>query len=132
MPNAVVSWRTEALRMLQDRDRYSRDAVICEFSEKLKTGDPFENTKGMHTAWVHDFFVTKFVGGPKLNILIAFIVWEFDAEKNHATVLAVTKKQPWNRKDIALLSHQSHRGYLAPKWPWQGCKECANQNLQNV
>lgn len=128
MPDVIVSWRTEALRMLQDRDRYSREAIIQEFSEKLKTENPFENTRDMRTANIEDFFITKFMGGVNLNILIAFIVWEFNAKEKHVTVLAVTKQQPWNREDIALLSHQQHRGRLAPKWPWQGCQECIDLN----
>lgn len=132
MPDTIVSWRTEALRMLYRRDRYSQEVILHEFSEKLKFGSPLENTPNMLTASIDDFHVTKLMGGPDLDILIAFIVWEFDTERNHATVLAVTKKQPWNKRDVSLLSHQSHRGYLAPRWPWQGCEECDAMKLQNT
>lgn len=117
---ADTTWWAAALAMLGKRDRFAQDAIIDEFSRKMKEGNPFDDdTQRIHVDGEEDFFITGIIKR------IFNVIWEFDEQRNLAKVLAVTKgERPKNRREIKLLGHKSHLTRLKPKYFWQSCEEC--------
>lgn len=120
---ADTTWRTVALAMLGRRDRFMQDAIVDEFSRKMKEGNPFDDdTQRIHVDGEEDFFITNIIKH------LFYVIWEFDEQKNLAEVLAVTiGERPKNRREIKLLGHESHLTRLKPKYLWQSCEECINE-----
>ena len=79
MANLKINWEHSALRSLDNRDRYTRKAIVQEFGENPEAGAlPFD-----HDAEGHVSYVTQ-VADKRYSV-----VWRFEPDRGTAVVLAV-------------------------------------------
>lgn len=117
-----TSWTTEALWMLNIRDKYSKDWIITELHKKAMKGDIVKDSLRIAREGETEFFVYK------TSLRNTFCVWEFNAQRNRLFVLAVSLEQPRNRKEAEAMLHQPHLGRVKLRHLWKRCKECKINN----
>lgn len=95
MANYTVSWRTEALQDLGQRDRYTREAVLSEFPDLISKSET-PDSLGVRVVGT-TLFATP-VAGNRYSV-----VWGLDKERESIEVLAVSQREVKNKADFDVL-----------------------------